>query len=241
MRHLTALALALALALGTAPALAEEGTTDGPEEEAFVVDTEEVAALREAGVGYGAISKLMALAGMKGVTVSVDSFLTAAPLVDGEYEFEFGALQADFDKDERKAFKHQARLIHRLIKANPAAKGMVESDDAEAEADDAPVAKEDLLAEAFGVEVSVVTGLREQDIGWGAVFHLLKLSSATGTSLEELRALGADGDGGFSFGKLRKELGNAELAAFGEKPRNFGQLMAAAKRGPKNPKNKVGD
>ncbi|MBI5622165.1 MAG: hypothetical protein HY924_00155 [Elusimicrobia bacterium] len=56
-------------------------------------------------------------------------------------------------------------------------------------------AQADKLASEFGVERVVVTGLRDQGLGWGEVRHALSLSKRSGQSLDEIMRLRESGMG----------------------------------------------
>lgn len=111
---------ALMLALGTVPALADEAgdsgaddTTDTTEEPSFTdnklmillaegtgATEEQVAALADLGLGFGAIFKLSAYATALGVPT--DDLLTAATFDEetGEWDFGFGDLRASLSDDQ---------------------------------------------------------------------------------------------------------------------------------------------
>ena len=59
---------------------------------AFDIDSDTAMALHRDGIGWGAMVKLFAIAEVSGVTV--DQLLANADKVDGEYEFDFGSMQA---------------------------------------------------------------------------------------------------------------------------------------------------
>ena len=59
---------------------------------AFDIDSDTALALHRDGIGWGAMVKLLAIAEVTGV--SVDALLANVDKVDGEYEFDFGAMRA---------------------------------------------------------------------------------------------------------------------------------------------------
>src|SRR5680860_562608 len=67
-----------------------------------------------------------------------------------------------------------------------------------------------------------VTALRDQGIGWGALFKLQKLASILGVNASDLMADGGE-TGEFNFGELRKTLTPDQLAEYEAGVKNFGQ------------------
>ncbi len=63
------------------------------------VDEEQVLALKQQGVGFGAIVKLLALAEAAGTSVD-DLLAEASTGPDGELEFDFGALRAELTPEQ---------------------------------------------------------------------------------------------------------------------------------------------
>jgi hypothetical protein len=84
-----------------------------------------------------------------------------------------------------------------------------------------------LIAEEFDVDAAEVTALREQGIGWGALFKLYAIADARGVSVDALISgapLDAEGERGFAFGEMMQSLTDEERAALEDHPKNFGQL-----------------
>ena len=84
------------------------------------------------------------------------------------------------------------------------------------------------IADAFsneGEEILVgdVFALREEGIGFGALFQLYALAAATDTSVEELLALREQGLG---FGELRNALDPDQLAILEALPKNVGRIVS---------------
>jgi len=71
----------------------------------------------------------------------------------------------------------------------------------------------------------VIKGLRtgEPAVGWGAMFKLLQLEKATGTSLADL-LLAAEGQDGWAFGRAFRALTPDQRKNLDDTPKNFGQL-----------------
>ena len=89
------------------------------------------------------------------------------------------------------------------------------------------------MADEFGASQEDVLALREQGIGFGALFKLHALAAAMEMSVDDLLAtIPTDGDGGyeFGFGKLRKALTEEQQAALESGPKNLGQIVSASHR-----------
>lgn len=65
-------------------------------------------------------------------------------------------------------------------------------------------------------------------IGWGALFKLMQLAKAKDVTLETLLA-DFDGDEGWGFGRMFKELEPEQRDRLDDTAKNFGQLKKAAK------------
>lgn len=68
---------------------------------AFEIDPDTALALHQDGVGWGAMVKLLAIAEVTGV--SVEQLLADTQKVDGDYEFDFGAMQAALTPGQQEA------------------------------------------------------------------------------------------------------------------------------------------
>ena len=79
---------------------------------AFDIDVERALALHDAGVGWGAMVKLLGIAEVKGV--AVDQLLAGLPKVDGEYQFDFGAMEADLTPAQRAELADMPRGLGHL-------------------------------------------------------------------------------------------------------------------------------
>lgn len=97
------------------------------------------------------------------------------------------------------------------------------------EASDVQVLRAMRLAEYFEQDPEVVGDLRmgngdeDSAIGWGALYKLLLLASATeGNDLGAYLDSG-DFDEGWGFGSLFKELKDSDPEWLGDTPKNFGQ------------------
>ena len=120
--------------------------------------------------------------------------------------------------------------------------GALADDPPDSLAEDSPSAaqqaKVDLLADFVAgddaVEADVtaaresVSALRDESIGWGAIFKLEKLAAVMGVAASDLVALGGD-SGEFDFGELKKALTPEQLAEYRSGVKNFGQLNKASK------------
>jgi hypothetical protein len=110
--------------------------------------------------------------------------------------------------------------------------------------DDAPEAVQDpqdakpkldnaqLIADEFHVPLGDVQELRDEGIGWGALFKLYAIADAKGVSVDDLVAsaqLDADGEREFAFGEMMQSLTDEQRAALEDHPRNFGHLHKAKK------------
>ena len=87
------------------------------------------------------------------------------------------------------------------------------------------------IAHEFGVSQTDVLALREQGIGFGAIFKLYAIAKAKGMSVSDLLASipkNADGNFEFAFGKMMKTLTVGEQAALEAGPKNLGQLVSAS-------------
>ena len=84
------------------------------------------------------------------------------------------------------------------------------------------------IADAFSTEgeetlVDDVFALREEGIGFGALFQLYGLAAAMEMSVEEVLALRQEGMG---FGELRKDLDADQLAILEALPKNLGRIVS---------------
>lgn len=214
MAQKIAIALAaLVVASFAAPAAAVEGEVEA-----------ETQALRDAGLGWGAIAHLQGIASSYGL--SAEELLVATPVVDGERQL--GRLINELDVSGRAALERQARNFDQLTDAIA-----IEGDDDEAKTD--PSGKADLLAEALGVDASVVMGLRDADIGWGAAFKLIRFAQVMELGVDELLATTqiVDGEHEFGFGNLKNQLTDEQLEALQDGPRSLGHVISSSKRSDK--------
>ena len=116
--------------------------------------------------------------------------------------------------------------------------GAVDTDDADGDDNDGDIGEggqhiAQLIADEFTASQEDVLALREEGIGFGALFKLYALAAAMDTSVDDLLAtLPMDGDGSyeFGFGKLRKALTQDQLVALESGPKNLGQLVSASHR-----------
>jgi len=92
----------------------------------------------------------------------------------------------------------------------------------------------EVIATSFDADESDVMTLHEEGIGFGAIFKLYLLAAAADTSVEELLAtIEANGDGGFAFGKLFKELTDeVSVLTDGEDglPTNLGKAVSGSNK-----------
>ncbi len=92
----------------------------------------------------------------------------------------------------------------------------------------------EVIATSFDADEGDVMTLHEEGIGFGAIFKLYLLAAAADTSVEELLAtIEANGDGGFAFGKLFKELTDeVSVLTDGEDglPKNLGKAVSGSKK-----------
>ena len=92
----------------------------------------------------------------------------------------------------------------------------------------------EVIATSFDADESDVMTLHEEGIGYGAIFKLYLLAAAADTSVEELLAtIEANGDGGFAFGKLFKELTDeVSVLTDGEDglPKNLGKAVSGSNK-----------
>ena len=92
----------------------------------------------------------------------------------------------------------------------------------------------EVIATSFDADESDVMTLHEEGIGFGAIFKLYLLAAAADISVEELLAtIEENGDGGFAFGKLFKELTDeVSVLTDGEDglPKNLGKAVSGSKK-----------
>jgi len=92
----------------------------------------------------------------------------------------------------------------------------------------------EVIATSFDADESDVMTLHEEGIGFGAIFKLYLLAAAADISVEELLAtIEENGDGGFAFGKLFKELTDeVSVLTDGEDglPTNLGKAVSGSKK-----------
>ena len=79
------------------------------------------------------------------------------------------------------------------------------------------------IADAFEVEPEDVFALREEGIGFGALFQLYALAAAMDMSVDEVLALREQGLG---FGELRNDLDVDQLAILEALPKNLGRVVS---------------
>ncbi len=178
------------------------------------------------------------------VEVEILSLFSAATWQNGEARVEFVmpkplvltlatiALLAALAAGSAYAFTGTDRDDQRATHARP---GLQEPVDAQELDDDGPGGGTDkaaLIAAEFGVSPPDVTALRDQGIGWGAMFKLYALARAKGVSVNDLVAatVDADGEKDFAFGEIKKSLTPEQLAALDDGPKNFGQLVSKSKK-----------
>lgn len=209
-RSIAALLAAFLLSSFTAPVAAAESG-------------DETEALRDAGLGWGAIAHLQGIASAYGL--SAEELLVATPVVDGERQLGLGRLIRDLDASGRAALERQARNFDQLTDAIATE---AEGDDAKA---DAP-GKADLLADALGTEASTVMALRDAGVGWGAAFKLIRFAQAMDVPVDDLLATTpmVDGEYEFGFGDLKNQLTDEQLEALNDGPRSLGHVISSAKR-----------
>ena len=96
---------------------------------------------------------------------------------------------------------------------------------------DDPHRNAQVIADTFAVPVAEVTTLHDSGVGFGAIFKLYQLAAAGDGTLAALDS-SAEGDGGFGFGKLFKEMED-EVSALSDGedglPKNLGQAKKALK------------
>ena len=88
------------------------------------------------------------------------------------------------------------------------------------------------FATQFGVSADQVMAHRDAGVGWGALFKLYKLASATGTSVDDLIAqatVDAAGERQFDFGAMEQALTPDQRAVYDAGPKNLGQLVSGNK------------
>jgi hypothetical protein len=203
---------ALLVASFAAPAAAAESEVEA-----------ETQALRDAGLGWGAIAHLQGIASSYGL--SAEELLVATPFVDSKQQPGLGRLIRELDVSGRAALERQARNFDQLTDAIA-----TEGDDDEARTD--PTGKANLLADALGIDASVVVGLRDADIGWGAAFKLIRFAQVMELGVDELLATTpiVDGEYEFGFGNLKNQLDDKQLEALQEGPRSLGHVISSSKR-----------
>jgi hypothetical protein len=208
---------ALLVASFAAPAAAAESEVEA-----------ETQALRDAGLGWGAIAHLQGIASSYGL--SAEELLVATPFVDSKQQPGLGRLIRELDVSGRAALERQARNFDQLTDAIA-----TEGDDDEARTD--PTGKAELLAEALTTDASVVDAsevmaLRDADIGWGAVFKLIRFAQVMEVGVDELLAATpiVDGEHEFGFGNLKNQLDDKQLEALQEGPRSLGHVISSSKR-----------
>jgi hypothetical protein len=112
----------------------------------------------------------------------------------------------------------------------------VDGDEVELQGGDSEGAEHvaEVIATTFDADQEGVLALHEEGIGFGAIFKLYLLAAAADTSVEELLAsIEANGDGGFAFGKLFKDLADeVSVLTDGEDgmPKNLGKAVSDLKK-----------
>lgn len=218
MSRKIAIALAaLLVAAFAAPAAAVEGEVGA-----------ETQALRDAGLGWAAIAHLQAVASSYGL--SAEELLVATPFVDSKRQPGLGHLIRGLDASGRAGLERQARNFDQLTDAIA-----TEGDDDEARTDLS--GKAELLAEALTTDASVVEesevmALRDADIGWGAVFKLIRFAQVMEVGVDELLTTTpiVDGEHDFGFGNLKNQLTEEQLEALQKGPRSLGHVISSSNR-----------
>ena len=83
----------------------------------FGVTQEEVLALHQQGIGFGALFKLYAIAAAKGMSVD-DLLATLETNAEGEFEFAFGELKKSLTEEELAALEAGAKNLGQLVSAS---------------------------------------------------------------------------------------------------------------------------
>lgn len=248
-RRLTPVALVCALTIGSMLPAAYGEEVDETTDFTTTVET-----MREAGVGFGAIVHLTNLASQ--LDMDALELLETIPVVDGEFDFNFGEIKQQLDPEQRAALKMQAKAFRELVKAakaelkaqNKLAEGEEneenQEDDTDLSVDEALESDESLedpasaetkamlIADAFDMDPADVTALREEGHGWGALFRLASFATAAGVSVQELVGGDDSASQGLGLGKLRKMLTAEQLAELEKGPRNFGHLVSGKSEAP---------
>ena len=79
---------------------------------AFDIDSDTAMALHRDGIGWGAMVKLLAIAEVSGVTV--DQLLANVGKIDGEYDFDFGTMQAGLTVSQQEELAGMPRGVGQL-------------------------------------------------------------------------------------------------------------------------------
>lgn len=133
---------------------------------------------------------------------------------------------AGVDRDEVKAARKAKAARDRAVAVDAE---FEDETDEETDDDDGTATKPSLgdgIAVAFSVEPADVVALREDGVGWGAIFKLHQIAHARNVPVAELLADTPRTDDGyeFDFGALRKSLTEDERARMDDKPRNVGAI-----------------
>ena len=83
---------------------------------AFDIDSDAAMALHRDGIGWGALVKLFAIAEVSGVTV--DQILANVDKVDGEYQFDFGSMQAGLTVSQQEELAGMPKGVGQLGRPN---------------------------------------------------------------------------------------------------------------------------
>jgi hypothetical protein len=89
----------------------------------FGVSQEDVMALHEQGIGFGAIFKLNALAAAKGISVN-DLLATIPTNGDGGYEFAFGKLRHGLTEEQQAALQSGPKNLGQFVSASHRPEGV---------------------------------------------------------------------------------------------------------------------
>ncbi len=92
----------------------------------FGATPEEVLALHEQGIGFGALFKLYAIAAAKGMTVD-ELLATIGTDADGEFEFAFGEMKKSLTDEELAALEGGAKNLGQLVSASHKAENAPEA------------------------------------------------------------------------------------------------------------------
>ncbi|MDH3425322.1 MAG: hypothetical protein OEM22_01505 [Acidimicrobiia bacterium] len=111
-----------------------------------------------------------------------------------------------------------------ILHAQAAATDPAATDPAATDPAATDLAATDLAATAARDSISA---LRDQGIGWGAIFKLVKLRAILGDTADVL-SIGSE-SGEFDFGELKNNLTVDQLADYRAGVKNFGQLQKASK------------